>query len=429
MSRSNSLSKLFIIITGSMLLTMCVPPQGEPDSVDTSSREIDSLRSLKCPRYMSSAAELYRSQDWQRTIEMYKLIDEFGCDKWDPVLAPPQEIYLYWAIAYEQLAKFDSSEYVLLKGLQLLSDNVDLRKRLAYTYKRLGETEKQIIEHERIYQLSPEDIDNLHSLADLYSEMGQCDDQIFVLRQILDIEENNEVIQGELAIAYEKCGKDPLEIYKERYLQNVQNISYGIDYANRLIKADRPFEASKVLEGIIEIDPGSKLAYRTLGEAYYNSNDLDKASKAFEELFNLYPKDWQTAVRISDINIEFQDFGKAMRWAEKGLQAARNTDNEKYALAQKGNVFYKAFQSCRTTDISDDDRIVASLAYNYFKRVEEMGIRKYSMSIKWLEDNEVLFGKANWFMLTQSQKSKGYVEASSECYSWISETLKKDPEW
>jgi len=426
----NSMSKMIFIIVGSLFLSMCVPPDGDGSGKDSaSSKEIDSLRALKCPRYMSSAAELYRSQDWQGTVEMYSQINTLGCDKWDPIMAPPQEIYLYWAIAYEQMAKFDSTEFVLLKGLQLLPESVDLRKRLAYTYKRLGQTEKQGIEYERIHELAPDNIDNLHSLSEYYNEMNQCEDQIFILREILDIEENNEVIQGELAIAYEKCGKDPLDIYGERHLQNPANISYGIDYANRLLNADRPQEAAKVLVGIIELDPRSKLAYRKLGEAYYKSNDLEEASRSYEELFNLYPRDWQTAIKISDINIEFQDFGKAIRWADKGLQAARNTDNAKYAIAQKGNVFYKAFQSCRSTDISDDDRIVASMAYNYFKTVEEMGIRRYTQSSNWLEENEVLFGKANWFMLTPNQKSKGSITTNSECYNWISESLKKDPEW
>lgn len=430
MAKMSSATKVIMILVGSLFLSMCVPPTTEGDGQDLAgSREIDSLRNLKCPRYMSSAAELYRSQNWPATVNMYKQIDELGCDKWDPVMAPPQEIYLYWAIAYEQMARFDSTEFVLLKGLQLLPESVDLRKRLAYTYKRQGETQKQVIEYERIQQMAPDDVDNLHSLAELYAQLGQCNEQIYVLRKILDIEGNNEVVQGELAIAYEKCGKDPLEIYKERYNQNTQNISYGIDYANRLIAADRPGEAVPVLEAVIRIDQGSKLAYRTVGEAYYKINDLEKSSKAYEELFNLYPKDWQTAIKISDINIEFRNFDKAMRWADKAIQASRNTENEKYGLAQKGNVYYKAFQSCRTTDISDNDRIVASLAYNYFKKVEELGIRKYSMSVKWLEDNEVLFGKANWFMLTTSQKSKGYLEPGSSCYSWISEKLKKDPSW
>ncbi|MFQ6614390.1 MAG: tetratricopeptide repeat protein, partial [Fidelibacterota bacterium] len=88
---------------------------------------------------MSSAAEYYRNQDWQATVRIYGELVDLGCDESHPQFSPPEEIYLYWAIAYEYLAKYDSSEYVLLKGLQKLPDNIDLRKRLAYSYKKQGE--------------------------------------------------------------------------------------------------------------------------------------------------------------------------------------------------------------------------------------------------------------------------------------------------
>ena len=54
----------------------------------------------------------------------------------------PEEVYQYYAIAFEYLGKFDSSEYVLLKGLQLLPDNINLRKRLAYSYKKQGKLDQ-----------------------------------------------------------------------------------------------------------------------------------------------------------------------------------------------------------------------------------------------------------------------------------------------
>ena len=54
------------------------------------------------------------------------------------IYAPPQEIYQYYAIAFEQMGKFDSAEFVLLDGLQKIPENIELRKRLAYSYKKQG---------------------------------------------------------------------------------------------------------------------------------------------------------------------------------------------------------------------------------------------------------------------------------------------------
>ena len=62
------------------------------------------------------------------------------------------------------MGKFDSAEFVLLDGLQKIPDNIELRKRLAYAYKRQGKVEKEIIEYERLADMSPEDIQVLNDL-------------------------------------------------------------------------------------------------------------------------------------------------------------------------------------------------------------------------------------------------------------------------
>ena len=139
--------KMISMAMGVLFLTMCVPPEGSDKGRGKDKAILDSLREFKCPRLMSSAAEYYRNRDWKQTVRIYKEITSLDCDEWNPVYAPPKEIYQYYAIAYEQLGKFDSSEFVLLDGLQKLPESVDLRKRLAYSYKKQGKKDKEIIEY------------------------------------------------------------------------------------------------------------------------------------------------------------------------------------------------------------------------------------------------------------------------------------------
>ena len=115
---------------------MCMQPADSGKDPVANKKRLDSLRNLRCPRLMSSAAEYYRNRDWKQTVKIYKEITTLDCDEWNPVYAPPQEIYQYYAIAYEQMGKFDSAEFVLLDGLQKLPENIELRKRLAYSYKK-----------------------------------------------------------------------------------------------------------------------------------------------------------------------------------------------------------------------------------------------------------------------------------------------------
>ena len=111
---------------------------------------------------MSSAAEYYKNRDWESTVRIYGEIVKYRCDQDDP-----EEVYQYYAIAFEYLGKFDSSEYVLLKGLQLLPDNINLRKRLAYSYKKQGKLDQEIMEYSRLSDLIPDDITVKTELAKL----------------------------------------------------------------------------------------------------------------------------------------------------------------------------------------------------------------------------------------------------------------------
>jgi len=415
------------IILSMFFITMCVPPSSGPeDNTALEQAKLDSLRRLKCPRFMSSAAEYYRNRNWKETVEMYSQITELGCDEYDPVLAPPEEIYQYYAIGHEYLGEFSESEKVILKGLQKLPKNVSLRKRLAYSYKKQNKLDMYINEMERLMDLTENDTGLMTELSDAYEDLERYDDQIYILKKLLKKDPNNEIAQGDLALALEKSGEDPLEYIKERFENNRDNVSYGLDYADRLIKNNRNVEAINIYKKVIRADGSNKIAYRKIGEVYFEIDDLESSSKAYEELYMLDPRDIKTAIKISDIYIELNQYNEAIKWAKKADKVSRSSGE---AISQIGKVYYKGFQSCRSEIISLDDRIVASLAYEEFDKAEKKGFRRNSGSMQWLKENEVLFGKANWFMLDPQSKSIGFIKPSSSCYNWVYDKLMKQPGW
>ena len=164
--------------------------------------------------------------------------------------------------------------------MQLLPDNINLRKRLAYSYKKQGKLDQEIMEYSRLSDLIPDDVTVKTELAKLYGEQELYDDQIDILRQILDIDPNNENAQGDIARVYELTGRDPLQIYGERFRNNPDNVSYGLDFADRLLNADRPEDAIDVLKQVIRQDETSKVAYRQLGLAFDRSENFNDASNA-----------------------------------------------------------------------------------------------------------------------------------------------------
>jgi len=414
--------KFFSVFILALFCIMCVPPTDTSASDDSAADQAywDSVRAVMCPRKMSSAAEYYKNKDWESTVRIYGDIIRYGCDRDDP-----EEVYQYYAVAFEYLGRFDSSEYILLKGLQILPDNTNLRKRLAYSYKKQGKVDQEILEYSRLSDLLPEDISIKTELAKLYGDQGAYDDQVDILRQILEIDPGNENAQGDIARVYEMTGRDPLQIYGERFHNNPDNVSYGLDYADRLLNAERPEDAIDVLKQVISQDNTSKVAYRQLAKAYDRSEMFQQASESYEELFKLDPRDFRVAIQVSEVNIAGDNFGKAIRWAEKAVTSSKSGE----AYAQRGNVYYKSFQECRSADISIDDRIVASLAHESFTVAEENDYRRFHNSLVWLEENEVLFGRSHWFMLDANKKKQGYVKPDSECYKWVEKKLDKDPNW
>ena len=415
------LQKLLMLGVASVFMTMCTPPEQSDANADADEQaRLDSIREVRCPRVLSSAAEFYKNRDWEATVRAYDELTDLGCDRDDP-----KEVYLYYAIAYEYMGKYDSSEIVLLKGLTFLPDNVDLRKRLAYAYDKQGKAELRMDELDRLTFLAPEDIDIKIELAKLYADEEQYDYQIAVLNAILKLQPTNEGAQSDLARAYELSGRDPLDVYKKRFNNNPDNISYGLDYADKLLTADRPDDAVKVLKQVVAADPTSKVGYRKLAQAYDKDDRLLNAAKTYERLFRLDPRDFRVAIKIADAYIEEQDYKAAFDWADKAVTIS----GEGEAFGAKGNVYYKAFQICRSGEISTDDRVVATLAYQLFGDAEDKGYSRFSRSKDWLKENEVLFGKAQWFMMDATVKNRGYIKAESSCYNWVSERLNKGKGW
>ena len=419
--------KIFSLLSGVSFIFMCVPPEdtGSKSSIDK--EKLDSLRNLRCPRLMSSAAEYYRNYDWKQTVKIYKEITTLDCDEWNPVYAPPQEIYQYYAIAYEQMGKFDSAEFVLLDGLQKLPKNIELRKRLAYSYKKQAKFDKEIIEYEKLIDLDQNNISVMNDLSKLYKENERYDDQIFILERILSIDDGNEIAQSELAMAFESSGKDPLDVYRKRYEDNLENLSYGLDYADRLIEADRAEDAISILTQVISLDPSSKIAYRKLAEANILIDDLVASARAYEKLFEKDPMDSRVAINISDVYLDNSDYRQALKWADKATSLDSKSGD---ALGQKGKVYYYGWDNFRQNPFTNDDRLVAKLAYDYFINAEKKGYRGFSKSV-WLKENEkdILYGKAQWFMADDKVKRSRKISTFSSDYDWVTESLKAEDGW
>ena len=380
----------------------------------------------RCPQLSSSAAEYYRSSNWELSAQSYSDLMELRCDQWNSDWVSTDDVYLYWSIALQNLGKFEQSEQVLIKGLQELPENTSLMTRLAYAYKKQDKIDEMIIEYERLMDSGSRDIDSLRDLAGAYGKQGRLDEQISVLKKILNIDPNNSSVQSELARVYEDSGEDPLEIFKARFEDNPENASYAVEYAEKLMSNGDTDEAIDVLENTLSYNRDNSMVYMSLGKAYNENSDFEDAVDILEDLHELDKNNFRVTLLISVNSIEMDDFESAFEWGQKSMKISRNNAE---SLAHMGNLYYKSMQSCRGDNFSRSDKIVASLAYEYFVKAENKGNSKYFKQKNWLEENEVLFGYADWFMTDKDVQASGKVSPSGRCYEWVSESLAKKSDW
>ena len=380
----------------------------------------------RCPELSSSSAEYYRSSNWELSAQSYSQLMELKCDQWNSDWVNVDDVYLYWSIALQNLGKFEESEDVLTKGLDELPENTTLMTRLAYAYKKQGKIDEMIIEYERLMDSGSDDTDSLRDLANAYGKQGRVDEQISVLKKILNIDPNNSSVQSELARVYEDSGEDPLEIFKARFEDNPENASYAVEYAEKLISNGDTDDAIDVLENTLSYNRDNSMVYMSLSKAYNENADFEEAIEILEELFNLDKNNFRVALLISINSIEIDDFESAYEWGQKSMKISRNNAE---SLAHMGNLYYKSMQTCRGDNFSRSDKIIASLAHEYFVKAENKGNSKYFKQKNWLEENEVLFSYADWFMTDKDIQASGKVSPSGKCYDWVSESLVKKSDW
>ena len=95
MRKNNIFQNLLLLGVASIFMTKCTPPdQSSADEDLAEQARQDSIRTVRCPRVFSSAAEFYKNRDWAATVRAYDELTDLGCDRDDP-----QEVYLYYAIA------------------------------------------------------------------------------------------------------------------------------------------------------------------------------------------------------------------------------------------------------------------------------------------------------------------------------------------
>lgn len=144
-----------------------------------------------------------------------------------------------------------------------------------------------------------------------------------------------EVWKDELALWRDTVSKSP-DKYRPNY-------NLGV-----LLMEDSPQEAIAYLSKAIEIDPALPLAYRSLGQVYFDQGQLETAARLWHRALSLAP-DLETQVRLGELYAKKLDFLRAREHLQKARQLDPWDWRSYYTLAQLNLQFgftEKAIQEC-----------------------------------------------------------------------------------
>jgi tetratricopeptide (TPR) repeat protein len=211
------------------------------------------------------------------------------------------------------------------------SNDLNARRLLARIYTRLigdqankiDETmvKKAIEQYEKITESEPKDIDSWLMLARLEKIAQNSTDALKAYKKALELDPDNEDAMTGLAMVYTDLGdnKAAAELFRKvadknpspRSLTNLATVYEQLkDYSM----------AAEMLRRAVQQQPANTDLKRALAEDLMLSDQLDDATKMYQELVDEDAKDERSLLRLSQIHRQRGNFEKARQAAEKAKE-------------------------------------------------------------------------------------------------------------
>ena len=399
-----------------LFLIGCVPPTVDPQVGGMESYEEEDC-DTPCEILTSFAASDYQNQDWRSAINNYNELLNCNCGKKDP-----ENTFKYMAYSYQQLGLYDSAGYIFKQGLRYIPEDIELLKMAGENAGRLKSLDDQIYYFDKILSIEENNVEVLELLSDVYGNQSMFEEQISILNLWLEYEPSNRKASTDKRSAYAALGKDISNVDKERWEAQTSNIDYGLDYIRSLESEGNTQRIIEVCNELLIYDKYNKKVLRYLGDAYQTNYNPKDAVNIYTQLMKVDPTNYMVAIEISKINIDLENFSKALEWAEKSISISGKNGE---ALFQRAEVYYEIATSCNSNEesLSHWTRAVYEFAWQDYQSASNIGFKQAQSRTKWLEEQGLITQRGTWFQL-----DKNLIKISDsplDCYNWIDRNLKK----
>lgn len=403
-----------------LLSVNCQPPGMTPEQQKAYEDSLAQARQdsilkanrAQCEFKLSNGYEYYKQKSWQRAIENYEDVRELGCG---PSMA--ENLYLYLGNAYREVGNQDSAIAVYRDGRKYLPKNEYLLQNLAFMYKVTNQLDNQIEVQENLVKLDSTNIDYLTDLGDLYFSAKEYNKQIDVLNRVLKIDPDNSVAQSGLITAMNNAGRDPIEALQQRWENNPDNSSYGVEYGDELYNRQRYEEAVKVFNKVTALDPSNLRAWSRLAQSYENLEQYSNAINAYKGILKIDSNRKDVVNDISKLYVQLKDYKQAMDWAN---QCIRTGSKNGMGYAARGRVYQNVASDCSGGNPDFQDKLVYQMAYEDYQQAVQLGYGQVTSQIDYLQN--FIPTKGDWFFHSDEGDE---ITPDKECYQWLNRAVKR----
>jgi len=232
------------------------------------------------------ALALYEEKKLQEALSIYEQIIQLNPAD-EVALSCVMDIYLelddkfnyYLSRANVNIAQ-GKLEYAIKdtkKALDINTEDIDARRKLARLYKVDNKTLKAIDEFLKLLEYKNDDVDAYFELVDLYMKEDSLESAITTARKLYEIEKNNPNVKNMLAQLYFRADDyaSALEVVEDELLK-----------IKILLQDNKNIEARELLEkvDVLKLNPLQKKNYRTIkAQQFYNDKKYDEALSEIEE--------------------------------------------------------------------------------------------------------------------------------------------------
>ncbi|MBN2424027.1 MAG: hypothetical protein JXR46_10980 [Calditrichaceae bacterium] len=271
------------------------------------------------------------------------------------------------AISYYMLNMLDSALIVCYRGLERYPDISALHHYAGYIQDFRENHQCAIPHYEFLIISDPKNEFYLEKLASLYYKAGNKK-AIDLQKQLISLYPDNTEYRRRLILYIDAFGGNPLEAYREAFLNDPDNIIYARDYADAAIEAGDFKSAVAPLTKLIERDSVNIKAIQKRAKCYEELSDYRSAIRDYKQILSIDPLNITVMCYIALNYNSMKEFANAKYWIEKSKSINPNSG---LGYMIMGQIYETAVSHCQDSQNRGrkiDDGFVYRLAAQEYKR-------------------------------------------------------------